>query len=61
MAAGPAAAPPHASSRRRTIGVVRSGRVGASAPRHPLPRPRLICFYLLHVTCRLSLLSRTAP
>ena len=36
--AGPAAAPPHASSPRRTIAVVGSGRMGASAPRHPLPR-----------------------
>ena len=35
MAVGPATAPPHASSRRRTIGVVRSGRVGALAPCHP--------------------------
>jgi tRNA-2-methylthio-N6-dimethylallyladenosine synthase len=33
--AGPAVVPPHASSRRRTIAVVRSGRVGALAPRHP--------------------------
>ena len=35
-AAGPAAAPPHPSSPRRTIGVVGSGRLGAPAPRHPL-------------------------
>ncbi len=34
---GPAAAPPHLSSPRRTIGVVGSGQVGASAPRHPSP------------------------
>ena len=37
LAAGPAAARPHASSPRRTIGVVGCGRVGAPAPRHPLP------------------------
>ncbi|OGX28969.1 MAG: hypothetical protein A3B78_00040 [Omnitrophica WOR_2 bacterium RIFCSPHIGHO2_02_FULL_67_20] len=33
--AGPAAAPPHPSSPRRTIAVVGSGRVRAPAPRHP--------------------------
>ena len=36
-AAGPAAAPPHLSSPRRTIGVVGCGQVEAPAPRHPLP------------------------
>ncbi|MBI3083555.1 MAG: radical SAM protein [Candidatus Omnitrophica bacterium] len=33
--AGPATAPPHASSPRRTIAVVGSGRMGALAPCHP--------------------------
>ena len=42
-AAGPAAAPPHPSSPRRTIAVVGSGRMGASAPRHPLPADRETC------------------
>ena len=37
-AAGPAAAPSHASSRRRSLSrAVRSGRMGTLAPRHPLP------------------------
>ena len=36
-AAGPVAARPHPSSPRRTIAVVGSGRMGASAPRHPQP------------------------
>ena len=40
--AGPAAALPHPSSPRRTIGVVGSGRVGAPAPRHPLPRAGIV-------------------
>ncbi len=42
-AAGPAAAPPHPASPRRTIAVVGSGRMGASAPRHPLPGDRQAC------------------
>ena len=35
---GPAAAPPHLSSPRRTIAVVGCGQAGALAPRHPLPQ-----------------------
>jgi len=31
--------PPQPSSPRRTIGVVGSGRLGASAPRHPRSLP----------------------
>jgi tetratricopeptide (TPR) repeat protein len=48
-AAGPAAAPPHASSPRRTIAVVGSGRMGALAPRHPLPHSVAFAVSLLWV------------